>query len=398
MIIYKVTNTVNGKIYIGQTKRSIKRRWKGHITSSKSNKCNNLFHNAIKKHGEDSFNVEIIDHANSTEELNELEQKYIGIFNSIHPNGYNTKTGGRSCTYSDLSKKKMSDKKKGAQLPFDVRKKMSESHKLRWQDEKLRVQRSYQSKKMWEDDDYRKRISESRKKYWSEKANRTRASIRAKNKLNQKDVKDKISDGVKRAFKRDSVRENFEKAIKAKHRKIIDSNGKTYASIKDAAKQLGVYPSNICKVLQGKHKTCKGLTFRYCEEKKPLLYMVIGVSGSGKSWVCSQLTDKFNYIAYDKHKKSEIVDTLLSNADKPLLYDPVIGISTFINRNTDKFDIRVAAIVEDFITVKDRLIKRGGKLTKSIYNRYNVIKRRSDKYADFTGDSKKVLDWLKGQI
>lgn len=106
MLIYKITDKINGKIYIGQTIASLKRRWSGHIHRSK--KINTPLYNAIKKYGKDNFTIEEIDGANSQSELNYKEWLLIHKFNSLWPNGYNMMEGGGSVgKKSELSKQKM---------------------------------------------------------------------------------------------------------------------------------------------------------------------------------------------------------------------------------------------------------------------------------------------------
>ena len=92
--IYKITNTVNGKMYIGQTRRSIEERWKQHIRSSFSDSSfdKGPFHLAIKKYGVDTFKVEQIEECNN-EELNDRETYWIEYFDARHK-GYNITTGG----------------------------------------------------------------------------------------------------------------------------------------------------------------------------------------------------------------------------------------------------------------------------------------------------------------
>ena len=106
MIIYKITNLVNGKLYIGQTTQDLQTRWYKHCHSSSG--CVAL-HNAIKRYGKDNFSVEVIDRATNRSELNDKEKYWIGQYNSISPNGYNLTTGGNDCNYSLQSRKKMSD-------------------------------------------------------------------------------------------------------------------------------------------------------------------------------------------------------------------------------------------------------------------------------------------------
>lgn len=91
MFIYKITNKINNKIYIGQTIGSLKKRWWTHC--NEKNKCI-ILKNAIKKYGKDNFTIEEIDGANSQSELNYKEWLFIHKSNSLWPNGYNIKKGG----------------------------------------------------------------------------------------------------------------------------------------------------------------------------------------------------------------------------------------------------------------------------------------------------------------
>jgi Zn ribbon nucleic-acid-binding protein len=133
--------------------------------------------------------------------------------------------------------------------------------------------------------------------------------------------------------------------------------------------------------------------------KKPTIYMVCGASGSGKSWVCRQLTDMSNYISYDENSKKKHID-LLKGADlsRPTLYDPPIKISTFIKRHSHEFDIIPVFIIEDTETVKERILSRGGEWTDFISKRCEAMKKRNAKYGVFSGTSQEVLDWLKKQL
>lgn len=93
-IIYKATNIINKKIYIGLTTKGLEKRKKGHLSSSKKKHPKYIFHKAIAKYGEDNFIWEIIDDADTLNELSEKEIFWIGFYNSIVPNGYNISTGG----------------------------------------------------------------------------------------------------------------------------------------------------------------------------------------------------------------------------------------------------------------------------------------------------------------
>lgn len=105
-IIYKITNTQNGMVYIGQTTHTLRKRWRLHCSPSST--CS-LIHKAITEYGKESFTIEQIDNADSREELNRKEIAWIKKENSITPNGYNIDKGGYSIEYSEDSKKKMSE-------------------------------------------------------------------------------------------------------------------------------------------------------------------------------------------------------------------------------------------------------------------------------------------------
>lgn len=90
MIIYKITNNINGKMYIGQTINSIKERLRCHLKESSG-----YFPKALRKYGIENFTIEIIDSSAKTiDELNVLERKYIKQLNTLRPNGYNLQVGG----------------------------------------------------------------------------------------------------------------------------------------------------------------------------------------------------------------------------------------------------------------------------------------------------------------
>lgn len=106
--IYKITNLVNGKCYIGQTIRNIKVRWGRHKYDARKGSSSYL-HKAIRKYGEESFMIEIITNAFKREFLNALEVISIAQHDTFIPLGYNLTTGGGANTiFSCETKKKLS--------------------------------------------------------------------------------------------------------------------------------------------------------------------------------------------------------------------------------------------------------------------------------------------------
>lgn len=107
--IYKLTNTLNGKYYFGQT-IDFKRRMNGHKNSQKKKKT--YLARSIRKYGWDNFKQEILIDNVPTEDLDQLEICYIDIFDSANSKkGYNLTKGGDGTsgyTHTDETKKKMS--------------------------------------------------------------------------------------------------------------------------------------------------------------------------------------------------------------------------------------------------------------------------------------------------
>ena len=117
MLVYKYVNNINGKVYIGQTTRTLEERHKEHERNQKT-----AFDKALSKYGSKSFTCEVLRWCETEEELNEAEIYYIKLYNSLVPFGYNMCEGGNNTkgyTHKDESKQKMSVAKKGKYLGSD---------------------------------------------------------------------------------------------------------------------------------------------------------------------------------------------------------------------------------------------------------------------------------------
>lgn len=103
MIIYKATNTINNKIYIGQTTKTLRLRIKSHINSALHRKhLNTHFANAIRKYGALSFKWETIDEAQTQKELDDKEMYWIAHYNSSDTLiGYNLTSGGEHGQFTE---------------------------------------------------------------------------------------------------------------------------------------------------------------------------------------------------------------------------------------------------------------------------------------------------------
>ncbi|MDI7817960.1 GIY-YIG nuclease family protein [Clostridioides difficile] len=113
MIIYKVTNLINNKIYIGQTILDLKTRKRQHENSYKYG-YRYAFSNAINKYGKENFKWEILYVASNIEDLNERESYYIKKYKSLTTqNGYNLKGGGKNSFLTEDVKMKISNSQMG---------------------------------------------------------------------------------------------------------------------------------------------------------------------------------------------------------------------------------------------------------------------------------------------
>lgn len=88
--IYKATNKVNGKSYIGQTCDLKTRIWQ-HWRCYEKEDC--LFHRAIQKYGKENFEWEVLETCTEKEKATLLEKRYIAMYNTFH-SGYNENKGG----------------------------------------------------------------------------------------------------------------------------------------------------------------------------------------------------------------------------------------------------------------------------------------------------------------
>ena len=137
--IYKSTNLINGKVYIGFTKNGLNRSH-GHIFAKKTN---NPFHNALRKYGKESFIWEIIYQSiDQDHTLNVMEPYFIKEYNSYidfsNSNGYNATLGGNN-SYGHSS---------------EALTKIINNSKLQWQNDSYREMMLNYNKTKWDNPDF----------------------------------------------------------------------------------------------------------------------------------------------------------------------------------------------------------------------------------------------------
>lgn len=132
MFVYKCTNLINGKIYIGKTNNFEFRR-KQHLRNIK--KYCTYFYNAINKYGKNNFYWDILNNVETDKEAFELEKFWIKYFKSNDSKfGYNMTNGGEGISgfkHNSKTKNKIKEKRKNQIIKHseETKRKISESNK-----------------------------------------------------------------------------------------------------------------------------------------------------------------------------------------------------------------------------------------------------------------------------
>ena len=187
--IYKITNILNGQIYIGQTKYKAIDRYNAHMNTYKNTK----FYNSIHKYGPENFVLEILEDNVANEDLDDLEIKYIAKYDSYN-NGYNETIGGQG-THGYIFTKEDREKK-------------SNSMKEAWKySEKLN--NPERNKKISESNKNKPKSIEHRKKLSEAAKQRTGAKNAFYNKKHSKKTKEIISNANSKAVDMFDIDMNF---------------------------------------------------------------------------------------------------------------------------------------------------------------------------------------------
>lgn len=123
MSIYKITDTTNNKIYVGQTSRNIYVRFSDHISrinSKRKNDRNCKLYIAMREHGKDKFTIDLLEQFDGTvKQADEREKYWIKTLDSMNSEiGYNTDEGGH--TISENCRKARIKQMSGNKLTGDL--------------------------------------------------------------------------------------------------------------------------------------------------------------------------------------------------------------------------------------------------------------------------------------
>jgi hypothetical protein len=133
------------------------------------------------------------------------------------------------------------------------------------------------------------------------------------------------------------------------------------------------------------------------------IYLIIGVPGSGKSWVSSKLEDRFEVLPHDEFLNANYPAMLVKAAcmlSKPIVGELPFGITeTLTYLQESGADVEPVFIVEPPDVLKARYSAREGKdIPKGHLTRQNTYYERSIEYGAFSGTAQKVLDYLKKKV
>jgi group I intron endonuclease len=286
-VVYIIRNTVNGKIYVGQTTSTINIRFRDHCCAKPKN--GSKIANAIRKYGKNAFVISEFLSCFSKDGLDACEDLLIKEFDSIK-NGYNCKTGGSHGKHSaetkailGLKSKASGHWEKALEAARESMRKRQEANiapqkrgpscrkgvpnmKLRGRavstETRAKIGAAQKGKTI--SPEQRAKISDAlRGKNYLTDDGRARISVANTGRTHSVEIKKRLSEqkiGSKNPmFGKPLSPKAFEKLS----RPIIRSDGVTFVSVSDASRKMNCSPGMICHVLHGRAKHFRHFTFSY---------------------------------------------------------------------------------------------------------------------------------------
>lgn len=160
MLVYLITNKINGKMYVGQTIRTVAERWGEHKkTSAKPSKVSTYLYNAIRKHGAENFEIESLVVVQTKQEMDYYERELIRFLDlRDETKGYNLTDGGDGVLglkHSEKSKEKNRQAHLGTKLSEEHKRKIALTSLGRTHTEETKIKMS----KYVKTDEHRRKIS-----------------------------------------------------------------------------------------------------------------------------------------------------------------------------------------------------------------------------------------------
>jgi len=233
--VYLIRNKTDGKIYIGATGQKLNLRWNVHKSSGR---IDWPLYQDIKKYGEQSFYLKILQCFKKREEAFKFEKLCIKKYNCLFPNGYNRTIGGMGTN--------------GYQYTKEQRKAHSENMKIKMNTDQAHLNQSNASKEKWSKKSYRQKVVFSLKKVRSDPEYRKQQKIRSRRAWSNPELLKRHSDKMKEVWKNPEYRKNQSEWLKKNHplAKHIKVDGIAYPSIVEASRQLEINWNTLKKRLR----------------------------------------------------------------------------------------------------------------------------------------------------
>ena len=272
--IYLTTNLVNGKRYVGQhLATEFDTKYKGSGTYIK---------NALNKYGWDNFSCEIICWCATQIQLNEAEDNYIKLLDTMYPKGYNLKGGGANGKHSEEARKnnsksckkhweckenreKMSEIKKRFWENIESRDKQREISLNRWENIETRKKASIAQKKRFENEEERIKCGKGKKRGTETEETRKKKSLSHKKRFENPEERKKVSERNKNYYANEENRKKMSEILlntehtKKTSKKVLQYTldgefVKEWCSLHEIKRELGFECSPISDCCKGKHK------------------------------------------------------------------------------------------------------------------------------------------------
>lgn len=229
--IYLITNNINEKKYIGQSRNLVK-RWNDHKDEARHNRSTLLIHNAMREYGIDNFSFDILLEC-PIDMLDVWESDMIRLYDTFVPNGYNIRDGKKGISEEErlkLSERmKENNPMKNPEVVDKVRNKLKGVHTNRVTEYQIEV---------------------------------TKKRMKENNPMKNPEVAKKVS------MKMTGRKQDKERVIRnSKHTNILQFSKdgkliKKWDLVSDITKELGIDHCCIYAVLNGKQKTAGGYIWR----------------------------------------------------------------------------------------------------------------------------------------
>lgn len=290
--IYKITNTVNGKVYIGQTINGFRKRYehrgdgvervyRSHLASKRGGRNYNAhLLNAIEKYGFDAFTVdEEYAVAYSKEELDALEIEYISEFKA-NTDGYNSESGGARGRPNAETRSKQA--KFGTDNPFYGKHHSEETRvalsKMKRGQNTGSDNPNYGNYWSTEQREHMSKIATGRPS--PNKGRKMSEAVRQRNVESHKDIWKRIPhprlgahwDDEHKRHQSEILTGKYVGALNPNSKQIIcTTTGEIFQTINDGASRYSISPTGISAVLHGKRKSAGKI------DGRPLVWAFISV-------------------------------------------------------------------------------------------------------------------------